>query len=927
MRFQPRFAERASQLERDARWVERSDALAEVIAPSAWTSARLEAWLSWADDLPADFPAPTGAGRATPTGDDRAEGLELYVDRIAAWGEALGLFDRPSDARVFRDDVLALMHLGIAAFGGSPAFGSRVHPLLTDPAQAPPLHIPDIADANFDEDFGDLGRDPLAARLAAVAQAVMRCEGDEQACADPFSNQVLARACAVARDAGATDAQVADAIGLARYGVSPKPMVGRAGAQVATAERAGVAAANPEARRAAALGWSSGDLDVVFSRRDAVGVALARLAPVAAVSVTAIYQDADLEAAIRLVVTALDIEASVGFCLTPEAAYRRRDHRPLCLGLAGLSERLVAEGLAYCDSDGRARAAALTALAAGAALSASAELAAKLGSYPRFAAERETRLAELGRHLASADQLKDDPTSKRARSLLASAHKAASDLGLRNSQVLGPVDHPDIALRLGGITLGAAPWRGPVDLAESADGALIPALSEATLRGLGNLGLDADAARTHVLGRRTLAGGPGIDHEALLAKGFTVHEIAAAEGAMAVCTSLKAVFAPFVIGQGFVRDVLGVAEDAMADPGFDTLAAAGFSQPDADLAHAFAFGAGTLNQAQFLPETSRSVFLSASETNLEARLAMSLATEAFTCAASPIILELDFGTTPAEAERLQGLAATAGVRALRLHRVGAPASFALSLPAVPSESAPRASAPPKERVVDRVVEVERRRHKLPDRRKGYIQKAAVGGHKVYLHTGEYDEGELGEIFIDMHKEGAAFRSVMNNFAIAVSIGLQYGVPLDEFVDAFVFTRFEPAGPVSGNDSIRSATSILDYVFRELGVSYLGRSDLASNDPRELNAEGLGDGDEEARRAAMSEPQPAARFISKGFSRGAAPDNLVFLPVAARAGPAGGPSAPPDVCAVCGDLSVVRKGQSRICEACGARQSRSGEGEG
>ena len=124
--------------------------------------------------------------------------------------------------------------------------------------------------------------------------------------------------------------------------------------------------------------------------------------------------------------------------------------------------------------------------------------------------------------------------------------------------------------------------------------------------------------------------------------------------------------------------------------------------------------------------------------------------------------------------------------------------------------------------MERVVEVDRSRRRLPDRRKGYIQKTTVGGHKVYLHTGEYDDGELGEIFIDMHKEGAAFRSLTNNFAIAISIGLQYGVPLDEFVEAFVFTRFDPSGPVTGNDSIRSATSILDYVFRELGVSYLGR---------------------------------------------------------------------------------------------------------
>ena len=154
-----------------------------------------------------------------------------------------------------------------------------------------------------------------------------------------------------------------------------------------------------------------------------------------------------------------------------------------------------------------------------------------------------------------------------------------------------------------------------------------------------------------------------------------------------------------------------------------------------------------------------------------------------------------------------------------------------------------------EKIVERIVYVEEEkaqdRAKLPGRRKGYTQKASVGGHKVYLRTGEYDDGQLGEIFIDMHKEGAAFRSLMNNFAIAISLGLQYGVPLEEYVEAFTFTRFEPAGLVQGNETIKNATSILDYIFRELAVSYLGRHDLAHVDPREIVGEtGLGSSDDE-----------------------------------------------------------------------------------
>jgi ribonucleoside-diphosphate reductase alpha chain len=181
-----------------------------------------------------------------------------------------------------------------------------------------------------------------------------------------------------------------------------------------------------------------------------------------------------------------------------------------------------------------------------------------------------------------------------------------------------------------------------------------------------------------------------------------------------------------------------------------------------------------------------------------------------------------------------------------------------------------------ETIVEKIVEVARGRDKLPGRRKGYTQKAVVGGHKVYLRTGEYDDGKLGEIFIDMHKEGAALRAMMNNFAISVSVGLQYGVPLEEYVDAFTFTKFEPAGMVQGNDSIKNATSILDYVFRELAVSYLGRNDLAHVEPSEIGFDALGKGD-----AGSSVPQvPASRFVSPGFVRKQNLSNVVVMPQAA-----------------------------------------------
>jgi ribonucleoside-diphosphate reductase alpha chain len=171
-----------------------------------------------------------------------------------------------------------------------------------------------------------------------------------------------------------------------------------------------------------------------------------------------------------------------------------------------------------------------------------------------------------------------------------------------------------------------------------------------------------------------------------------------------------------------------------------------------------------------------------------------------------------------------------------------------------------------ERIIERVVERAQGRKRLPQRRKGYTQKAIVGGHKVYLRTGEYEDGAVGEIFIDMHKEGAAFRSLMNNFAIAISIGLQYGVPLEEFVEAFTFTRFEPSGMVDGNDAIKMATSVLDYIFRELAISYLGRNDLAHVEPADMMPDSIGTGDGQGDLPKEAVAETVRRYASKGYVR-------------------------------------------------------------
>jgi ribonucleoside-diphosphate reductase alpha chain len=914
MRFEACWTNPPAPLAVRRRVIERADGVVEVLAPADWPSARVEAWLDWANALPHDLPA----GETPPVSGGALEDLlgggpALWSRRLAAWGGALGLFEGAAAAQVFAEALFNLCAAGVLTPGSTLAFGARLHPLAEDPVQAPGqtsvrLDTPGL--------WQRPSEDGAAARLAAVAETVRRCAGDPAACADPAENSALARAAWAARDAGATDAAIADAIALGRAKeAAPVPHPSSA---VLLADRAATADGVRLARNAALAAWAGSDITLTFSEADALALDRAAAAPSAAISVSAGLPDADLALAARLTVVALDIEASVGFCATPLDAHRRRDHRPLRLAAVGVAERLVAEGLAFGAPDGRERAMALQALLCGAALAASAELAEALGPYPLFAGARDAALAGLARRRQAADALAD-PAARLGAALLETAQARAARSGLRNAETLGPADDPDLALRAGGLSLDSAPWSGPAAVAETADGATFSTLADATTQGLARLGVDLDRARLHVLGRRSLDEAPHVNNDALQAHGFTAHELAAAEAALAAAPSLRAAFVPAVVGAGFVRDVLGAPAEALEDASFDTLALAGFAEDEIAASEAWALGAGRLTDLPGLDPDRAAVFAGAAETPLASRLAMLEAVGPFLCTPIPVPIVLDFADGPDVAVDRQTEAVRAGARALRLTRRSAPARFRLELPeATSAETRANASTTRErvvERVIERVVEVGRSRQRLPDRRKGYIQKASVGGHKVYLHTGEYDDGELGEIFIDMHKEGAAFRSLMNNFAIAISIGLQYGVPLEEFVDAFVFTRFEPAGPVEGNDSIRSATSILDYVFRELGVSYLGRRDLANLDPGELDADGLG-------RGKADEPQPVARYISKGFSRGAAPDNLVFLPFPARSG--GGSSGPvADVCPACGDFTLVRKGQSLMCESCGARQTSDG----
>ncbi|PIC00368.1 ribonucleotide reductase [Caulobacter sp. X] len=888
--------------------LERADSIIVIAAPAAWTDARVEAWLDWAGTI--EPKAPLGGGPAR------------YAERIAKIGLARGLFGDKADAAGFKDALLATMLGGYA----TPAGG-----------QAGQLQLPDVGEIEFEA----LARENLARRraatlaaqaasrldaaLAQVTDAVRRCQGDARACADVRKNPALARAARKARELGADDRTILEAIATADTprspikDLAPPPETD----MIAAASRQGVAAGDESAALAAHVAWETGALTLAFSPQDAE--ILARGVGVgAAIDASAFLDD-----------EGFDVERFTEVChLWGTALELDRGDQQARLSLAGVGDCLLSQGLSQTSPEGRDAAAALWALAVGAALSASAEAASALGQDPAYAQDRQGVLKTLAERRVRAAALRSELATEAA-AALATAHGLAKKHGLRSIALVGPFEDAEATLRLGGAPVGPAGAMSPVSVAQTADGLLLPTFSPAAMEALSTEGADLDAARRHALGHGTLAESPAIDHMVLQARGFTAHEIEKAENALRECRGLRAAFAPAVMGPGFLRDVLGASAEDVARRDFDTLAFADFSEDEIEAAERHALGAGRLGDCEALNPELREAFQSVETPTFADRLAMLTAVEGFACLPTTVPLPIAFDARPADAVRAQAAAARAGVRALRLQRAAPPAEFKLELPEEPAPEPARA-APLREqmarepivteRVVEKIVERDRSRRRLPDRRKGYIQKAAVGGHKVYLHTGEYEDGELGELFIDMHKEGAAFRSLMNNFAIAVSLGLQHGVPLDEFVDAFVYTKFEPAGPVTGNDSIKSATSILDYVFRELGVSYLGRDDLANADPSEFNADGLGFGKRliDADEDGELDPVPASRFISKGFSRGATPDNLVFAAFGRRrVEGAERPGVEGEMCPSCGDLSLVRRGAITVCDTCGAQSDQTG----
>ena len=569
----------------------------------------------------------------------------------------------------------------------------------------------------------------------------------------------------------------------------------------------------------------------------------------------------------------------------------------------------MSSGIPYDSDAGRAICGALSAIMTGISYATSAEMAKQLGPFPGYKKNREHMLRVMRNHRRAAYGEKtgyervsqppvrlDHATNIGALGDGMMAHaKAAWDKaltlgeqhGYRNAQATVIAPTGTIGLVMDCDTTGIEPDFALVKFKKLAGGGYFKIINRAVpeaLRVLGYSEAEIAEIEAYAVGHGSLGQAPGINHSTLRAKGFDDEAIAKVEKALPTAFDIKFAFNKWTLGEDLLRDKLGVPADVLASPSFDLLAHVGFSKREIEAANVHVCGAMTVEGAPHLKPAHYPVFDCANPCgrtgkrylSVESHIRMMAAAQPFISGAISKTINMPNDATVEDCKSAYLLSWKLALKANALYRDGSKLSQPLSSQLIADEEdeddgietfleKPMAArtAQVAERVVEKIVEritVLRERERMPDRRKGYTQKAVVGGHKVYLRTGEYDDGRLGEIFIDMHKEGAALRSIINNFAIAVSLGLQYGVPLEEYVDAFTFTRFDPSGPVQGNDSIKYATSMLDYIFRELAVSYLSRFDLAHVDPSEANFDALGKGVEEGR------PLPETRYVSKGITR-------------------------------------------------------------
>jgi ribonucleoside-diphosphate reductase alpha chain len=694
--------------------------------------------------------------------------------------------------------------------------------------------------------------------------------------------------------------------------------------------------------------------------------------------------------ATRLWTLTLEISVTMAQFPSPQIAKLSYEFRTLGLGYANIGGLLMTMGHGYDSPEGRALCGALTAVMTGEAYRTSAEMAAELGAFPGHARNAEHMLRVIRNHRRAATgaltgyeglavpPVALDHANCPDRALLNLAHgiwdealERGAAHGFRNAQVSVIAPTGTIGLVMDCDTTGIEPDFALVKFKKLAGGGYFKIINRGVPQALRNLGYTPAAVEeiiAYAIGHGTLGNAPEINPTALIGHGFGPAEIAKIEAALPTAFDIRFVFNQWTLGEEFCTQVLGIPEDKLRDPTFDLLRHLGFTRAQIEAANAHVCGTMTLEGAPHLAPAHYHVFDCANPCgktgtrylSVESHIRMMAAAQSFVSGAISKTINMPNEATIDDCKAAYELSWSLGVKANALYRDGSKLSQPLSASLIEDDEdleealldAPQGARAGvlAEKIVEKIIvrEIERaNRARLPERRKGYTQKAIVGGHKVYLRTGEYENGSLGEIFIDMHKEGAAFRAMMNNFAIAVSVGLQYGVPLEEFVEAFTFTRFEPAGLVQGNAAIKNATSILDYIFRELAVSYLDRTDLAHVVPTGESFDDLGHGEGEGRPAGTeARGEVAQRSIemirhvsSTGYLRKRLPQELMVLQSGDLSGGLGlaglalrsetasvtliDPRAQArmqgfegDPCGECGNFTLVRNGTCLKCNTCG-----------
>lgn len=575
-----------------------------------------------------------------------------------------------------------------------------------------------------------------------------------------------------------------------------------------------------------------------------------------------------------------------------ELSYR---YRTLGLGYANLGTYFMTRGLPYDSEEAVAICGGVTALMTATCYATSAELAEELGPFPGYDENRPHMLRVIRNHRRAAydapnheyESLNTPPVGISQdlcpNYLLGAAQqewdralRQGEEHGYRNAQVTVIAPTGTIGLLMDCDTTGIEPDFALVKFKKLAGGGYFKIINQSVpsaLQKLGYTAAQADDVVRYIKGAGSLVGSPRISHADLKAKGFTAEVLQKVEGELASAFEIGFVFNRWTLGDEFCKDTLGFTDEQLGDPNFNMLGELGFTAADVQKANDYVCGTMTIEGAPHIRDEHLPVFDCANKCGRYgkrfiapmAHVHMMSAAQPFLSGAISKTINMPNTATVAEVEDVYKQSWKLAVKAIALYRDGSKLSQPLSASLldevsddlddedvleqpIAATSQPQVIEKVTEKVITRYL---KKRRSMPDRRGGYTQKAVIGGHKVYIHTGEYSDGTLGEIFIDMHKEGAAFRSLMNCYAIAISLGLQYGVPLEEYVEAFTFTRFEPNGMVHGHPSIKMCTSIIDYIFRELAVSYLGRHDLAHVAPEDLAPDTTG-GDRQSESVAADD---------------------------------------------------------------------------